>query len=75
MPTAIAWAFVDDAGAALTADETTWILLQSFGKELSDKPFVCDVKSSRDRVREAAEKFGAKNPGGRNRAGPRSIAG
>jgi len=51
-------AFVDDEGTPLSAEETTWILLQSFGEEISGKPFVYDVKFS-DRVPEAARKLGA----------------
>jgi phosphomannomutase/phosphoglucomutase len=51
-------AFVDDEGTTLTAEESTWILLQSFRKEISGQPFVYDVKFS-DRVPEAARKLGA----------------
>ena len=51
-------AFVDDDGTPLTADETAWILLQTFGQDLAGKPFVHDVKFS-DRVSQAAEKLGA----------------
>jgi len=51
-------AFVDNEGTTLTAEESTWVLLQSFRKEISGRPFVYDVKFS-DRVPEAARKLGA----------------
>jgi phosphomannomutase/phosphoglucomutase len=52
-------AFVDDQGTALTSEQTTWILLRSFGDELRDRPFVYDLKFS-DRIPEAAERLGAR---------------
>jgi len=51
-------AFVDDEGTPLTAEEATWILLQSLGEGLQGEPFVYDVKFS-ERVPEAARKLGA----------------
>jgi phosphomannomutase/phosphoglucomutase len=51
-------ALVDDAGMALTAEETTWVLLQTFGAQLEGSHFVYDVKFS-DRIREAACALGA----------------
>jgi phosphomannomutase / phosphoglucomutase len=51
-------AFVDDEGTPLTAEESTWILLQSFAGDLRGEPYVYDVKFS-DRVPEAARKLGA----------------
>ena len=51
-------AFVDDEGTPLTAEESTWILLQSFAGRLRGEPFVYDVKFS-ERVPEAARKLGA----------------
>ncbi len=51
-------AFVDNEGAALTAEEATWVLLQSFSGELQGEPFIYDVKFS-ERVPEAARKLGA----------------
>ena len=49
----------DGQGLPLTAEETTCILLESFGSELEGKPFVYDQKFS-DRVPEAARKLGAR---------------
>jgi phosphomannomutase len=43
---------------ALNAEETTWVLLHSFGEELRGQRFVYDVKSS-DRIPEAAAALGA----------------
>jgi len=51
-------AFVDDEGTPLSAEEATWVLLQSFRKEIAGKPFVYDLKFS-DRVPEAARELGA----------------
>jgi phosphomannomutase/phosphoglucomutase len=51
-------AFVDDQGGILTAEEATWVLLQSFGTSLAGKPFVYDLKFS-DRISDAAEGLGA----------------
>jgi len=65
-------AFVDDEGTPLTAEEATWILLQSFGGELSGKPFVYDVKFS-DRVPQAAQELGAEPLV--ERSGPFSVRG
>jgi phosphomannomutase/phosphoglucomutase len=50
--------FVDDQGAPLTAEEATWVLLQSLGPELAGHPFVYDLKFS-DRIPEAAAELGA----------------
>jgi len=52
-------AFVDNDGTALTAEETTWILLESFGPELEGEPFVLDLRFS-DRIPETASGLGAK---------------
>ena len=51
-------AFVDNQGTPLAAEETTWILQQSFGPQLKGQPFVYDQKFS-DRVPEAARQLGA----------------
>jgi len=51
-------AFVDDDGNPLTAEEATWVLLQSFAGELAGERFVYDLKFS-DRVAEAARQLGA----------------
>jgi len=51
-------AFVDDEGTPLTAEEATWVLLQSLAPELQGHPFVYDVKFS-DRIPEAAGALGA----------------
>lgn len=51
-------AFVDNEGVTLTAEETTWILLDSFGPDLAGQPFVYDSKFS-DRVPEGAKARGA----------------
>ena len=51
-------AFVDDDGNPLTAEEATWVLLQSFAGELEGERFVYDLKFS-DRVAEAARRLGA----------------
>ena len=50
--------FVDSDGQVLTAEETTWILLQTFGQELQESAFVHDIKFS-DRIPEAAREQGA----------------
>ena len=52
-------AFVDSEGQVLSAEETTWILLQGFGQNLQGRPFVYDVKFS-DRIPEAAAHLGAR---------------
>ena len=52
------FALVDDEGMALTAEETTWVLLQSFGAQLQGQRFVYDVKFS-DRIRDVACGLGA----------------
>lgn len=51
-------AFVDNEGAALTAEEATCVLLQSFGPRLEGQPFVYDQKFS-DRIPETAAALGA----------------
>ncbi|MEN6494766.1 MAG: hypothetical protein ABFD16_10775 [Thermoguttaceae bacterium] len=51
-------AFVDDEGVPLTAEETTWVLLHSFGPSLAGQPFVYDSKFS-DRIAEAAQELDA----------------
>ena len=51
-------AFVDDGGTPLTAEEATWVLLQSLGPALAGQPFVYDLKFS-DRIPEAAAALGA----------------
>lgn len=52
-------AFVDGRGNVLTAEEATWVLLQSFAGELDGKPFVYDLKFS-DRIPPAAAALGAR---------------
>jgi phosphomannomutase / phosphoglucomutase len=49
---------VDDQGVPLTAEETTWVLLQSFTAELPGEKFIYDQKFS-DRVPEEARILGA----------------
>lgn len=51
-------ALVDNEGVALTAEEATWSLLQSFGAHLRGERFVYDLKFS-DRVPETAKRLGA----------------
>lgn len=51
-------ALVDNEGIPLTAEEATWVLLQSFSAEFPGKHFVYDLKFS-DRVPEAARQLGA----------------
>ena len=51
-------AFVGEVGNVLTAEETTWVLLQSFGEVLRAKPFVHDLRFS-DQIPAAAGKLGA----------------
>jgi phosphomannomutase/phosphoglucomutase len=51
-------AFVDNAGAVLTAEEATWLFLQSFGPAWPGERFVYDLKFS-DRVPETARALGA----------------
>ena len=50
--------FVDNEGAVLTAEEATWLFLQSFGPAWPGERFVYDVKFS-DRVAESALALGA----------------
>jgi phosphomannomutase/phosphoglucomutase len=50
-------AFVDEGGVALSAEETTNILLQSFGPGLENEPFVYDLKFS-DQIAKAATQLG-----------------
>ncbi len=50
--------FVDDDGSVLTAEETTWILLQSFAEGLAGEKVVCDWAFS-DRIGEAVRQLGA----------------
>jgi phosphomannomutase / phosphoglucomutase len=51
-------ALVDNEGMPLSAEETTWVLLQSFGPQLQAERFVYDVRLS-DRIAETAEELGA----------------
>jgi phosphomannomutase/phosphoglucomutase len=51
-------ALVDNEGAALNAEEATWVLLQTLGPELRGQRFVHDLKFS-DRIAEAARQLGA----------------
>ncbi len=51
-------AFVDDEGTHLSAEETTWVFLQSLAPDLPGQRFVYDVKFS-DRVPETARQLGA----------------
>ncbi len=51
-------AFVDDEGNALTAEEATWVLLQSFADQWPGESFVYDLKFS-DRIPESARALGA----------------
>jgi len=51
-------AFVDNGGAALTAEEAVWMLLHSFGPQMSGQRFVYDVKFS-DQASQAARRLGA----------------
>ena len=50
---------VDGHGVPLSAEETTWILLQSFGPDLQGQPLLYDVRFS-DRLPEAAQRLGAR---------------
>jgi phosphomannomutase len=50
--------FVDNEGATLTAEETTVLLLESFGDSVKGRPFVYDLKFS-DHVPAIARKLGA----------------
>jgi len=52
-------ALVDNEGMILTAEETTCILLESFGSQLQGRAFVYDLKFS-DRVAETARRLGAR---------------
>lgn len=51
-------AFVDDQGVALTAEEVTWLLLQSLTLELPGDRFIYDLRFS-DQVAQAAKELGA----------------
>jgi phosphomannomutase / phosphoglucomutase len=51
-------AFVDGEGNTLSAEEATWVLLQSLGPGLPGERFVYDLKFS-DRIPEAARRLGA----------------
>ena len=51
-------ALVDDQGVALTAEEATWIFLESLGNGLADEKSVFDLKFS-DQLAKRAETFGA----------------
>jgi phosphomannomutase len=51
-------ALVDNEGMPLSAEEATWVLLQSFGSQLQGEQFVYDLKFS-DRIPEAAKELGA----------------
>jgi len=51
-------AFVDNEGGLFSAEEATWVLLQSLAPGLPGERFVYDVKFS-DRIPEAAVGFGA----------------
>jgi phosphomannomutase / phosphoglucomutase len=51
-------ALVDNEGIALSAEETTWLLLQSLDGKLNGESFVYDLKFS-DRIAEVARQFGA----------------
>ncbi|MBN2476458.1 MAG: hypothetical protein JXB62_17725 [Pirellulales bacterium] len=53
-------ALVDDLALPLTAEETTWCLLQSYGPQLRGERFVYDLKFS-NRVPETAERLGAES--------------
>jgi len=50
--------FAGEVGNVLTAEEATWVLLQSFGPALRGKPFVYDQRFS-DQIPAAAAKLGA----------------
>jgi phosphomannomutase/phosphoglucomutase len=52
----VAW--VDEEGVALSPEQATWVLLQSFGEALAGERFVYDLKFS-DRLAEAAAALGA----------------
>jgi phosphomannomutase len=51
-------AFADNDGVPLSAEESTWILLHSFGDAIRETGFVYDQKFS-DRIAEAASHLGA----------------
>jgi len=51
-------AFIDHEGTGLTAEEATFVLINSFSEALRGRAFVYDIKFS-DRVPEAAARFGA----------------
>lgn len=51
-------ALVDNEGVPLSAEETTFLLLNSFGKKIHAERFVHDLKFS-DRIAEAAQQLGA----------------
>lgn len=52
-------AFIDEQGTPLSAEEATWVMLESFGPGLEGEPFVHDLKLS-DRISEAAQRLGGK---------------
>ena len=51
-------ALVDNQGVALSAEEATWVLLHSFGRQMHGSRFVYDLKFS-DRIPEAAKRLAA----------------
>jgi phosphomannomutase / phosphoglucomutase len=51
-------AFVDGEGQALTAEESTWVMLQALAGKLAGRPFVYDLKFS-DLIPRTAVCFGA----------------
>ncbi len=51
-------ALVDNEGVAMSAEESTWVLLNCLGEELRGERFVYDLKFS-DRIAEAARQLGA----------------
>ncbi|MGD0517327.1 MAG: hypothetical protein ABSA26_07305, partial [Thermoguttaceae bacterium] len=51
-------ALVDNQGMALTCEETAWVLMETFGKAMSNEQFVCDLRFS-DRLGERARQLGA----------------
>jgi len=52
-------AFVDNQATPLTAEEATWVLLNSFSSGLKDEAFVYDIKFS-DRMAEAVRSEGGR---------------
>jgi phosphomannomutase len=51
-------ALIDEHGSPLSAEETTWILLDTFGEEIRGRRFVHDLKFS-ERLIERARELGA----------------